>query len=179
MKRQAPKASQSSSSLVSGASPASPNPNNPQNHSNSSTSSSLAAALSFGALRFTSHNIKPAKLTLTPHHLFYLLSRVEELAIPIGPMSVRIENIHSEASPSNYVSFLNQTQRPKGRSDRDSIHSVSSVRSVMSSMSSFWSTFGLGSGNSSKSEKAKAAAEADLKYLYSAFTKIPLPQTLS
>jgi Leucine-rich repeat (LRR) protein len=173
MKRQAPKASQSSSSLVSGVSPASPNPNNSQAHSTSSTSSTLAAALSFGALRFTSHNIKPAKLTLTPHHLFYLLSRVEELAIPIGPMSVRIENIHSESSPSNYVSFLNQTRRPKGRSDRDSIHSVSSVRSVMSSMSSFWSTFGLGSGNSSKSEKAKAAAEADLKYLYSAFTKIP------
>ncbi|OGM42944.1 Leucine Rich Repeat domain protein [Aspergillus bombycis] len=44
----------------------------------------------------------------------------------------------------------------------------------MSGMSALWSSFGLGSKDSvSKSEKAKAALEADLKYLYSAFTKIP------
>ncbi len=42
----------------------------------------------------------------------------------------------------------------------------------MSGMTAFWSSIGLGS-SSSKSEKAKAAAEADLKYLYSAFTKLP------
>lgn len=87
-------------------------------------------------------------------------------------MNIRLENIHTEASPANYVSFLNQP--PKSRGDRDSIHSVSSVRSVMSGMSVFWSSFGIGSsGASSKSEKAKAAVEQDLKYLYSAFTKIP------
>lgn len=41
-------------------------------------------------------------------------------------------------------------------------------------MSVFWSSFGLGSKDSvSKSEKARAAIENDLKYLYSAFTKIP------
>lgn len=136
----------------------------------SSTSSTLAAALSFGALNFTSHNIKPAKLTLTPHHLFYLLSRFEDLSIAVGPMNVRLENIHTEASPA-YVSFLSRPQRSK--TDRDSIHSVSSVRSVMSGMSSIWSSFGLGKESSSKSEKAKAALEADLKYLYSSFTKIP------
>ncbi|KAJ5084830.1 Leucine-rich repeat typical subtype [Penicillium alfredii] len=137
----------------------------------SSTSLTLAAALSFGALKFTSQNIKPAKLTLTPHHLFYLLSRFEELSVAVGPMNVRLENIHTEVSQS-YVSFLNKPQRSKG--DRDSIHSVSSVRSVMSGMSGLWSSFGLGSkDSSSKSDKAKAALEADLKYLYSAFTKIP------
>lgn len=114
--------------------------------------------------------MKPAKLTLTPHHLFYLLSRFEELFIPVGPMNVRLENIHTETSPA-YVSFLNQPRRSRG--DRDSIHSVSSVRSVMSGMSALWSSFGLGSKDTSKSEKAKAALEADLKYLYSAFTKIP------
>ena len=86
-------------------------------------------------------------------------------------MNVRLENINSEVS-SAYVSFLKKPQRSK--TDRDSIHSVSSVRSVMSTMSSFWQSFGLGSRDSeSKSEKAKAALEADLKYLYSAFTKIP------
>lgn len=43
----------------------------------------------------------------------------------------------------------------------------------MSGMSSLWSSFGIGSKDNSKSEKAKAALDADLKYLYSAFTKIP------
>ena len=86
-------------------------------------------------------------------------------------MNIRLENINTEAS-SAYVSFLNKPQRSK--TDRDSIHSVSSVRSVMSTMSSFWQSFGLGSRDSeAKSEKAKAALETDLKYLYSAFTKIP------
>jgi len=91
-------------------------------------------------------------------------------------MNVRLENLHSDTSAANYVSFLSQSQRPKGRggSDNGSIHSVSSVRSVMSGMSSLWSNFGLGSGGAAaRTEKQKAAIEADLKYLYSAFTKIP------
>ena len=92
----------------------------------------------------------------------------------MGPMNVRLENIHAEASPANYVSFLSQSQRSQGRSDRESIHSVSSVRSVMSSMSNLWSGFGLGPATSAaKIEKAKAQLLIDLKYLYSAFTKIP------
>ena len=137
------------------------------------SSSSLAAAFSFAGLNFRSHSIKAAHLTLTPHHLFYLLSQVEELGISTGAMNVRLENIYTDLSPSNYVSFLQTHRVPgKGRSDRDSIHSVSSMRSVMSGMTAFWSSIGLGS-SSSKSEKAKAAAEADLKYLYSAFTKLP------
>ena len=141
--------------------------------SSSSTSSTLAAALSLPYLTFASHNIKPAKLALTPHHLFYLLSRFEDLGIQVGPMNVRLENLQ-ETSAANYVSFLSQSQRPKGRgSDTGSIHSVSSVRSVMSGMSSLWASFGIGSGSATKGERQKAAMEADLKYLYSAFTKIP------
>jgi Leucine rich repeat len=141
----------------------------------SSTSSTLAAALSLPYLNFASHNIKPAKLALTPHHLFYLLSRFEELNIPVGPMNVRLENLHAETAAANYVSFLGQSRGPKARgSDHASIHSVSSIRSVMSGMSSLWSSFGLGSSNSAaKIEKQNAAVEADLKYLFSAFTKIP------
>lgn len=155
-----------------------PSPTHINNYQNSapthSTSSVLASAFSLGSLNFASQNIKPAKLTLTPHHLFYLLSRVEELGIAIGPMNVRLENIHADNSPANYVSFLSQSQRSKGRSDRDSIRSVSSVRSVISGMSALWSNFGMGSsGNAAKVEKAKAQMVADLKYLYSAFTKIP------
>ncbi|RFU31770.1 hypothetical protein B7463_g4544, partial [Scytalidium lignicola] len=143
--------------------------------SSSSTASTIAAALSLPYLSFTSHNIKPAKLALTPHHLFYLLSRFEDLGIAVGPMNVRLENLHADTSAANYVSFLGKSQRPKGReADRGSIHSVSSIRSVMSGMSSLWSGFGLGSGGSAaRTEKQRAAIEADLKYLYSAFTKIP------
>ena len=99
---------------------------------------------------------------------------MEDLSIPVGPMSVRLESIHAESSPANYVSFLHQSRKPqRGRSDNDSLHSVSSVRSVMSGMSAIWSSLGLGSSSASKSEKTKAATETDLKYLYSAFTKIP------
>ncbi|KAG9238162.1 hypothetical protein BJ875DRAFT_76017 [Amylocarpus encephaloides] len=149
--------------------------NPPSSASSSSTSSTLAAALSLPYLTFASHNIKPAKLALTPHHLFYLLSRFDDLGITVGPMNVRLENLHAETTSANYVSFLGQSQRPKGRgSDNGSIHSVSSVRSVMSGMTSLWSNFGLGpSGSAARTEKQKAAIELDLKYLYSAFTKIP------
>lgn len=89
-------------------------------------------------------------------------------------MNVRLENIHTDVSPTNYVSFLSQAQRNKGRSsDRDSIHSVSSMRSVISGMSSLWSSFGLASNTAAKVEREKAATQEDIKYLYSAFTKIP------
>ncbi|KAL5418993.1 hypothetical protein PMIN04_007131 [Paraphaeosphaeria minitans] len=142
--------------------------------SSSSTSSVWAAALSLPSLTFTSPTLKPAKLTLTPHHLFYLLSRFEDLNIAVGPMNIRLENIHTDASPTNYVSFLSTAQRNKQRpSDRDSIHSVSSIRSVMSGMSSLWSSLRLSSNSDAKKEKQKAQLEEDIKYLYSAFTKIP------
>ena len=164
--------SQKSTSLNSGDAQPAQISSFPRSTITSSTTSALAAAFSLGALSFTSHNIKPAKLTLTPHHLFYLLSRFEELGIAVGPMNVRLENLTAEQSPANYVSFLSHPQSLKGRSDRDSIHSVSSVRSAMSGISSLWSNFGL-SSTTTKTEKAKAQLEADVKYLYSAFTKIP------
>ncbi|ELQ44428.1 hypothetical protein MCOR27_010195 [Pyricularia oryzae] len=141
----------------------------------SSASSTLAAALSLGTLSFTSASVKSAKLALTSHHLFYLLSRFEELGIPVGPMKVRLENLHDNSSSANYVSFLSQSQRTKSReSDVGSIRSVSSIRSVMSGMSALWASFGIGSGvSAARTERQKAAIQADLKYLYSAFTKIP------
>ncbi|ELR05991.1 hypothetical protein VC83_08154 [Pseudogymnoascus destructans] len=137
------------------------------------TSSTLAAALSLPYLNFASHNIKPAKLALTPHHLFYLLSRFEDFGILVGPMNVRLESLHSDTS-ANYVSFLGKSQNPKSGSDHGSIHSVSSMRSVMSGMTSLWSGFSLrGASSAAKIERQLAANREDLKYLYSAFTKIP------
>ncbi|KAL6712685.1 hypothetical protein ACN47E_000562 [Coniothyrium glycines] len=166
LQRQAPRNGQGIASPSSPTGPASP--------PSSSGSSVWAAALSLPSLTFTSQSIKPAKLTLTPHHLFYLLSRFEDLGIPVGPMNVRLENIHTDASPTNYVSFLGNAQRTRTKSsDRDSIHSVSSVRSVMSGMSSLWSSLRIGSNSAAKAEKQKAQLQEDLRYLYSAFTKIP------
>lgn len=140
-----------------------------------STTSSLAAALSLGPLNFTSHSVKSAKLALTPHHLFYLLSRFEELGINVGPMKVRLEDLHDSSSSANYVSFLSNTQRSRSHSsDVGSIHSVTSIRSVMSGMSALWTSFGIGASiSAARTERQKAALEADMKYLYSAFTKIP------
>ncbi|KAH6694072.1 leucine rich repeat domain-containing protein [Plectosphaerella plurivora] len=153
-----------------------PSPSLPERPATSASSSSgLAAALSLGSLSFTSHNVKSAKLALTPHHLFYLLSRFEELSIPVGPMKIRLENLHDSSTSANYVSFLGNTHRSRSRgSDAVSIHSVSSVRSVMSGMSAFWASFGIGASiSAARTERQKAAIQADLKYLYSAFTKIP------
>ncbi|KAL9604866.1 MAG: hypothetical protein Q9219_000314 [cf. Caloplaca sp. 3 TL-2023] len=141
-------------------------------NSPSSFSNALTSALSIGSLGFTSHNVKAAKLSLTSHHLFYLLSRFEELDITVGPLNVRTESLHAETSPANYVSFLSQSQGSHGRNDRDSIYSVTSVRSVLSGISALWSGFG-SSNNTMKAEKARAQFILDLKYLYSAFTKIP------
>ncbi|KAG8416526.1 hypothetical protein J3458_007109 [Metarhizium acridum] len=153
-----------------------PSPTLPDRPStSSSTTSSLAAAFSLGALNFTSHNVKSAKLALTPHHLFFLLSRFEELGINVGPMKVRLENLHDSSSSTNYVSFLGNSQRARSHSsDVGSIHSVSSMRSVMSGMSALWNSLGIGASiSAARTERQKAALQADLKYLYSAFTKIP------
>jgi hypothetical protein len=144
----------------------------PSTLSSTSSASTFAAALSLPYLSFTSQTVKPVKLTLTPHHLFYLLSRFEELGINVGPMTIRLENIHNDVAPGNYVSFLSAPKSRGRASDADSVRSSSSVRSVMSSMSSMWSHFNLG-GQSNKEEKQKAVELEDLKYLYSAFTKIP------
>lgn len=156
---------------ASNAGPSSP-PGSPQH---ATAAGGLAAAFSMPSLSFTSQQLKPAKLTLTPHHLYYLLTRFEELNIQVGPMGVRLENIHAESAPANYVSFLSSGRNRRNRSsDSLSIKSVSSVRSVMSGMSSIWNSIGLGGGPSTaKTERAKAALNADLKYLYSAFTKVP------
>jgi len=122
-----------------------------------------------------SRSIKPAKLTLTPHHLYFLLSKFEDvLGQDIGPMSVRLENLQHNVPPSNYVSFLGHAPKSKGKqADAESLHSVSSVRSVMSSMSSLWSSLTLSGSSAAKAEKQMNEYKANLRYLYSCFTKIP------
>ncbi|KAI1661690.1 hypothetical protein F4813DRAFT_385368 [Daldinia decipiens] len=164
-------ASQSVSSIQTPRSPALPE----RPSTSASASSPLATALSFGSLSLTSNTVKSARLSLTPHHLFYLLSRFEELGIHVGPMKVRLESLHDTSASANYVSFLSSSQRTKSRgSDVVSIRSVSSIRSVMTGMSAIWNSIGIGSSiSAARMERQKAALQADMKYLYSAFTKIP------
>ncbi|KAK9469326.1 hypothetical protein V1512DRAFT_255997 [Lipomyces arxii] len=113
---------------------------------------------------------KTARISLTPHHLFYLLYRFKDLGLSVGPMSIRLETIQPVGSPSSYVSFLHDSyQRTLNRpSDVKSLQSVSSMRSTMSGMSAIFSIMSF-----SSKEKIKATTDEDLKYLYSAFTKIP------
>ena len=140
-----------------------------------SNPSSYTTAVSFGALALAPNNVKSAKLALTPHHLFYLLSRFEELNIDVGPMKVRLENLHDSTTSANYVSFLSNAQRSNSHgSDAGSIRSVSSVRSAMSGMAALWASFGIGASiSAARTERQKAALQTDMTYLYSAFTKIP------
>lgn len=108
---------------------------------------------------------KPVRLSLSLHHLYFILGKFKDLGINVGPMNLRLDSLDSENS-SNYVSFLSEFQRNKKiDSDSQSIHSISSVKSVMSSVSALWNTF----GSSSKVDNSIS----DLKYLYSAFSKLP------
>lgn len=91
--------------------------------------------------------------------------------VPAGLNNIRLEIIHNEYNPTNYVSFLNSQEqaRRRGLSDSDaaSIRSVASVKSVMSGMSSIWKSLGLGSNKSAEEEKL--IIEKQLKYIYSAY----------
>ncbi|VUG18911.1 DEBR0S4_05534g1_1 [Brettanomyces bruxellensis] len=109
---------------------------------------------------------KPVRLSMSLHHLYFLLGRFQDLGIDVGPMNVRLDNIDSE-TPGNYVSFLSEFQRKKLMpSDAQSIHSMSSVKSVMSSVSALWNSL-------SSSSRHYDNIATDLQYLYSAFSKIP------
>lgn len=163
----------------------------PHVHGSSAATSSALANLTNAFASWTglsgsiSSQIRPVTLSITPHHLvlassvvylliaqFYLLTRFEELGlIPAGLNNIRLEIIHSEYNPTNYVSFLNSQEqaRRRGLSDSDSasIRSVASVKSVISGMSSIWKSFGIGGNKSEEAEKL--AIEAQLKYIYSAY----------
>ncbi|KAK4635758.1 hypothetical protein CLAFUW4_00372 [Fulvia fulva] len=147
-------------------------PGSAGNATSESTTVSLAQALSKPSW-FFSQTIKPAKLTLTPHHLFYLLSKFEDLNVDVGPMTVRLENLHSDSTPSNYISFLGHAPKSKGKqSDAASIQSTSSMKSYISVVSNVWSNIML-SSSIAKAEKQEVQYRDDIRYLCSCFTKIP------
>ena len=150
------------------------------NHMSTNTSSSGMSLLN--GLLWATNSSKPITLSLTPHYLFFLLSRIEQaLQVPVGPMNIRFEFLHNEYQPANYVSFLNAREQSRrrdlsesaGLDDSASIRSVSSIKSVISAFSIFgsWSSSSLSAEKAA--EQSAAEVHADLKYIYSALTKLP------
>ncbi|GJJ06471.1 hypothetical protein Clacol_000663 [Clathrus columnatus] len=102
---------------------------------------------------------KSVTFTNDPHHLFYLLMKIEALGINVGSLDVRIESL-SESVNNPYV--LNMSKK-----DISDTMSISSLRSAMSSVS----MFSLGGGWFRPREPH--SVDTELKYLYSVFTKLP------
>ncbi|KAG5513889.1 hypothetical protein PMAC_000511 [Pneumocystis sp. 'macacae'] len=114
-------------------------------------------------------------LCLTPHYLFYVLSRFNEMELPTGPMNVRLETLLNVGEPGNYVSFLRDyTSVPKkvDMSDARSIRTVSSIRSVVKGVSNLWGRLSAGWRDPPK-ERVYELIQSDIVYLYSSFTKLP------
>ncbi|UZJ56396.1 hypothetical protein CBS101457_005716 [Exobasidium rhododendri] len=109
---------------------------------------------------------RPTPLRLTSHHLYYLLIRFEALAITTGPLDVRIA---STSRPSSSFAYISSNAAGSGyRKDRDDSMSISSLQTTMSA-------FGLGaaSQNTGWWSVRNPDVTAELKYIFSAMTKIP------
>lgn len=101
--------------------------------------------------------VKPIILSIDTHHLFYILMRMEELALPVGTLDVRVD------APSRPMSYINLFPD----ADKAETLSLASFRSSLSAVS----TFSLGGGWWGKSQLPPL--DMELKYLYSSFTKLP------
>lgn len=101
--------------------------------------------------------VKPVILATDTHHLFYVLMRLEALGYPVGTLDVEIDN------PSRPMTYVNLFVHP----DKSDTLSLASFRSSFSAVSKL----SLGSGWWSKSEPP--SVDAELKYIYSSFTKLP------
>jgi len=117
------------------------------------------SVLGWIGLRATEQHKKPLIFTDDPHHLFYLLMRFEGLGIDVGSLDVHVQN-PSRPTSMSYLAML-------AMKDKSDVLSISSFRSTMSSVS----MFSLGGGWFGRAEHA--SLDAELKYLYSAFTKLP------
>ena len=100
---------------------------------------------------------RPVVLSTDTHHLFYVLMRLEGLEYPVGTLDVQIDN------PSRPMTFVNLFV-PQDKSDTLSLASFRSSLSAVSRLS-------LGAGWWARAEVP--AIDADLKFIYSSFTKLP------
>jgi len=110
--------------------------------------------------------IRPTPLRLTSHHLYYLLIRFEAIGIPTGPLDVQIP---STSRPASHFAFISNNVAGSGyrKKDRDDSMSISSLQTTMSA-------FGLGASQSNGWWGGKKVdISIEIKYIYSAMTKIP------
>lgn len=114
---------------------------------------------------------RPMPLRVSSHHLYYLLLRCEALGLSIGQLDVRIP---SASRPASYFAFISRHAAGAGtrRKDKDDTMSVSSLQTTMSTLTSLG---GAGRHHSSSSwwSSAKQDPNSNLRYIYSAITKIP------
>ncbi|KAJ7132825.1 leucine-rich protein [Mycena crocata] len=101
----------------------------------------------------------PLVLAVDTHHLFYVLMRLEAQGIDVGTLDVRID------SPSRPMSYINLF--PPGSADKSDTLSLASFRSTLSAVSGL----SLGAGWWGRPEPP--SLDAELKYLFSSFTKLP------
>ncbi len=100
---------------------------------------------------------KPLLLAIDTHHLFYILMRLEALGIHAGPLDVQVE---PPSRPTSYANFY------AGQTDPETLSLVSfrSSLSIVSNLSlptSWWS------------RQEPLTIDAELKFIYSSFTKLP------
>ncbi|KAG8859842.1 hypothetical protein FRB91_006500 [Serendipita sp. 411] len=100
----------------------------------------------------------PMVYTTDLHHIFYLLMRFEDLGVDVGPLDVRLPT-ESISRPLSYLSLLTA----KEKADAGSIFSFKSISGV--------SKMSLGGGWWPRAQLP--SLDAELKTIYSAFTKLP------
>ena len=112
----------------------------------------------FGAsVESTSPPPKPVNLVMDTHHLFYLLMRLEDIGIDVGTLDVKVDN---PSRPMNYINIFRD-------SDKSDTLSMTSFRSSLSAIS------GLSLGGGWWGHTETRSIDAELKYIFSSFTKIP------
>lgn len=100
---------------------------------------------------------KPLLLAIDTHHLFYILMRLEALGIQAGPLDVQVE---PPSRPTSYANFY------AGQTDPETL-SLASFRSSLSIVSN------LSLPTSWWSRQEPLTIDAELKFIYSSFTKLP------
>ncbi|CAO1625706.1 unnamed protein product [Jaminaea pallidilutea] len=147
----------------------------------SSSSSWIPGGQSRGPQGLGRPNIIPPKpLSISLHHLYYLLLRFDALGLPTGPLDESLPaslTTQRQQSTFAFISSGEQKQPPSSRIPSGlnaETKSIASVRSAISRMSvsaasttSSWFSYGR------TTQQAPRSPDADVKYLYSAFTKLP------